>query len=88
MKAYETLRHTITKPIEDKTNQNEKTRSKSKRRDTKKLHPIQLPTGVLIKNQNNNNGRVCNTKKINQGNVINKIEINKVKLNVLLINSI
>ena len=31
---------------------------------------------------------VCNTKKINQGNVINKIEINKVKLNVLLINSI
>ena len=35
MRAYETLRHTITKPIEDKTNQNKK-RGQNQREEIQK----------------------------------------------------
>ena len=44
---------------------------------------------VLIKNQDKNNGKLCETKKkIEQGSIINKAKVNKVRVNVLLINSI
>ena len=44
---------------------------------------------MLIKNQNKNNGKLCDTKKkLEQGSIINETKIIKVKLNVLLINSI
>ena len=44
---------------------------------------------MLIKNQNKNNGKLYDAKKkLEQGNVIYKTKIVKVKVNVLLINSI
>ena len=44
---------------------------------------------ALIKNENSNNGGLCDTeKKLKEGSIISEIEISKVKLNVLLINSI
>ena len=44
---------------------------------------------MLIKNQNKNNGKLCDTKKkLEQGSIINETKIIKVKVNVLLINSI
>ena len=44
---------------------------------------------VLIKSQNKNNGKLCDTKKkLEQGNIINETKISSVKVNVLLINSI
>ena len=44
---------------------------------------------ALIKNQNNNSGRLCDEeKKLKERTIITQIEINKVKLNVPLINSI
>ena len=43
----------------------------------------------MIKNQINNNGRSCDTKKkLKQGGTITKTKINMVKLNVLPINNI
>ena len=43
----------------------------------------------MIKNQINNSGRSCDTKKkLKQGGIINETKINMVKLNVLPINNI
>ena len=43
----------------------------------------------FLKNQNKNINRLCDRKeKIEQGSIINEIKINKVKVNVLLINRI
>ena len=43
----------------------------------------------MIKNQNKNNGKLCDTKKkLEQGSIINETKIIKVKVNVLLINNI
>ena len=43
----------------------------------------------FLKNQDKNNGRLCDRKeKIEQGSIINEIKINKVKVNVYLINRI
>ena len=42
---------------------------------------------VLIKNQNKSNSRLCDTKKkVEQGSIIDKTNIYKVKANVSLIN--
>ena len=44
---------------------------------------------MLIKNQNKSNGRLCDTnKKLEQGSIINETKINKLKVNVPLINII
>ena len=44
---------------------------------------------MLIKNQNKNNGKLCDTKKkLEQGGIINDTKIIKVKVNFPLINSI
>ena len=87
IRRYETLTHTFTKRVGNKTNHNKKTdrRTQSKRRDKKMK--------VLIKNQNKSNviqrDRLCDTKKkLEQGSIVNETKINKVKVNVPLINSI
>ena len=47
-------------------------RTQSKPRD-KKNHPTPITMEVLIKNQNKNNGRLCDTKKkLEQGSIINE----------------
>ena len=52
----------------------------NQREGIKKMHPTPLPIKVLIKNQNKNNGRLCDTKKIlKQWSIINETKINKVK---------
>ena len=44
---------------------------------------------VLIKNQDKNNGKLCDTnKKLGQESIINEKKISKIKVNVLLINII
>ena len=44
---------------------------------------------VLIKNQDKNNGKLCKTKKkLEKGGIINETKISKIKVNILLINSV
>ena len=64
-------------------------RTQSKGRD-KKLYPIPWLMEVLIRNQGKNNSKLCDAKKkLEQGSIINEWkEISKVKVNVLLMNSI
>ena len=83
VRGYETLTHTFIKGIGGKTNENKKNISYLK------IYPTPLPMEMLIKNQNKSNGRLCDTnKKLEQGSIINETKINKVKVNVPLINII
>ena len=44
---------------------------------------------VLVKNQNKNNGKLCDTKKkLEKGSIINKTKISRVIVNIILINNI
>ena len=79
------MTHTFTKRIGDQTKQNKKIEGPNQREE---IHPTPLPMEVLIKNQNNNSGRLCDTEKKLKEGIISEIEISKVKLNVLLINNI
>ena len=61
----------------------------NQREEIKKIHPIPLPIKVLIKNQDKKNGKLCDTKeKLEQESIIKETKMNKVKVNVLPINSI
>ena len=61
----------------------------NQREEIKKIHPIPLPIKVLIKNQDKKNGKLCDTKeKLEQESIIKETKMNKVKVNILPINSI
>ena len=61
----------------------------NQREEIKKIHPIPLPIKVLIKNQDKKNGKLCHTKeKLEQESIIKETKMNKVKVNILPINSI
>ena len=61
----------------------------NQREEIKKIHPIPLPIKVLIKNIDKKNGKLCDTKeKLEQESIINETKMNKVKVNILPINSI
>ena len=48
----------------------------NQREEVRETHPTPLTIKVVIKNQNNNNGRSYNTKKkLKQGSIINKTKI-------------
>ena len=61
----------------------------NQREEIKNIHPTPLAMEELIKNQDKNNVKLCDIKeKLEQGSIINETKIIKVKVNVLLINSI
>ena len=61
----------------------------NQREEIKKIHPIPLPIKVLIKNQDKKNGKLCDAKeKLEQESIIKETKMNKVKVNILPINSI
>ena len=61
----------------------------NQREEIKKIHSIPLPIKVLIKNQDKKNGKLCDTKeKLEQESIIKETKMNKVKVNILPINSI
>ena len=61
----------------------------NQREEIKKIHPISLPIKVLIKNQDKKNGKLCDAKKkLEQESIIKETKMNKVKVNILPINSI
>ena len=73
--------------METQENQNKQIEGPNQREKIKKLHPIPLPMKVLFKNENKNDGELCDTKsKLEQGSIINEAKISRV--NVLLINNI
>ena len=61
----------------------------NQREEINKIHPTSLPMEVLIKNQDRKRGKLCDIKKKSeQVSIISETKIRKVKVNVLLINSI
>ena len=88
IRGNETL--TRIKRIDDKTSQNKKIfiEGPNQRREITKYICHPLTREGLIKNQNKNNSKVRDTKKLEKGSTINETKFTKVKANVLLINSI
>ena len=78
----------VKKRIGYKKKWNKKIEDPNHREEIKKNLSHPLPIKVFIKNQNNNNSRLCDTKKLKEQIIVNKIELSKVKANVLLKNSI